>query len=371
MAAQVEGHSVKAAFHYSMFGVPKGGQLERRFFVRGKTNTVIPIARSAEAHIAYRMKLPADNLIDMARPTNSRWTEYPEYDRTAATIEIIQHAGKLWWPVKLDDKKSRYDIGSLTNVLEHLAAGKGNFLNMLPLEVQERTVLENRPLMRTCPVDESDACESLARRAVSENMLIWRDRIFALGGEPIYVKLTFGRKRYWHTEVVNSDPNRQIYRTVIGPQTDFDSYTSWWAQDSMCWGHFLYAQQHELVQQAVHPKQPRVPTIEICGNSLALDRTRHLMVDALLRKTLAILGKYGVSAPSGLLRNLDGRETDELTTSLRHASLAEFFRKQPDLTMLPGTDELRQQFEHFERSISASARLAVEDEAALVSIGAG
>jgi hypothetical protein len=175
---------VPAVFPFDLNGIQKGCRLEHKFWSLGRTHARIHVAKAEDAHVAFRVRYPADYPHRYACPKDPLL----ESDaRAASVVEIIRYDAKCWWPIKSGDAKARYATLTLSEALGQLEHGDRDILNSRGLDL-----VKPLPPMRSVSESSEGHKEAVAQRAVSENMLIWSDRIYARGGEPAYAMIDYG-----------------------------------------------------------------------------------------------------------------------------------------------------------------------------------
>jgi hypothetical protein len=355
---------VAVTFPYSVVGVPTGCRVERQVFTWGETKATIDVARPEDTRVAFRVRYPADNLLRYVYPGK---LISDEFHRTGSQIEIIGYDGKFWWPVNAGCEKTRYGVLDQSQVLGQLEHATCNILNIFPMEVLKKCV--RPPLrMRSTSEDRSGQGEAIAQRIVVENLLICGDRIFARGGEPVYVKITYGRNRTWEMSVVDPGFSRRVNPDKVGERPDFDEYANWWVQDAFCDGRLWHAGMRGQVESAAHRMQADIPMIQAVGIDPSTEDTNHIVIDALFRRTMLLVDRFYRKSDAMLLKASEIRSTDEETTMARREAMHEFFGSSRAVHAWTPMMKLWEQFQRFDCSTSPG-QLAPEDEEALASLG--
>jgi hypothetical protein len=354
---------VPVTFPYSVVGVPKGCRVEREAFSEDQTSAGIEVARPADTRVAFRVQYPADNRLRYVYPDQPLSDE--DY-RARSRIEIIRYGGNFWWPIRTSGK-GRYDVLSLQQALEQLESLHVDILNMIPLKLPK---FERHPLqMRSISEDRSGQAEAVAQRAVAENLLICGDRIYARGGEPIYIKVSHGRSRTWEMAVVDPGFSRRIDPDKIGERrSPFDQYLEWWVQDAFRNGLLWRADMVEHVESLAHRMQSDIPTIDVIGTDPPSEDTNRVVTDALFRRAMLLVDRFYREADAILSKASEIRSIDEETTEARRRGLREFFGTPREVHAWKPMMTLHEQFRRFEGKMG-SELLSPEDEEALVSLG--
>jgi hypothetical protein len=358
MTLQADPRYVTVKFPYSVVGVQKGFRVEGEVFAWGETSAAIEVARLEDTQLAFRVHYPADNPLRYVYPS----APAPEDGhRAASRIEIIRYEGKFWWPVKSGIAKTRYDVLSPSDALGQLEFMNCDILNITPPAANfGRSPLQ----MRSISEDRTGQGEASAQRIVAENLLICGNRIYARGGEPLYVKLSHGRSRTWEVAVVDPGFCRRLNQAKIGERSRFDQYYEWWIQDAFCNGLFWRANMRDIVEGLAHPMQTDIPTIKAVSTEPSVDNTNRIVTDALFRKAITLLNHFYPKGDSMLSKACAIQMSDQKTTAARRAALQEFFRTPSELHDWKPMTTLREQFRRFD-SATSPGLLAPEDELAL------
>jgi len=130
-----------------------------------------------------------------------------------ATFDILGFNGKCWWPLSIPTRdEPRGEDNSTKALLNEFATLEWDILALLPRGVDRPSPVEETDLRFFDPA-QRDAALDRARCKIRRNILLYNDRAYAVGGEPI--RLT-GPQHGSTGGVASSGAGRSVYLTQFG-----------------------------------------------------------------------------------------------------------------------------------------------------------
>ncbi|WP_398467384.1 hypothetical protein [Tardiphaga sp.] len=353
--------AVRVTYPYRLTCVPKGSRNERTLLVKGETTAAISVVEKADVIPAYRLHYPADAPVRFTWP---RAKIGKAWFQERADIELVRHADKLWWPWRDIHSASRYAVSTIDRLVETLAEGGEDILALLPAGMNAEIV--QRPAVRSVSFDEIDIAAARVQRKIFENFLIVEERLYVRGGEPVYLKNHRGRARTWEIQIASVGADRAIDPRQLGidPPGDQDEFR---VQESFADGSFWMPHMHDAAKAAAHRMQADVPTIEIIGESVQLDRAA-ITIDAIFRRTqeMVKLDRWLQHLATSMLGCGEGSESNAALTFARASVVRDILAK--NIHWHFRYRNLARQFAHFEHSHPEVIALSTEDDDALTSL---
>jgi len=169
--------------------IPRGCRNFRTVYVRETVHAEIRTPEPDEARVAFRL---------------STFHSRREGILPEGKMDVVSCDGKLWWPFSpfTEDvrspffRKNRDNYIDADRLLRDLAGGSDDLLALASFQGigrHERLLDHERlPLVRVWKEDNRSTMNALAQRRASENLMVWKGRAYARGGEPVYVQLPLG-----------------------------------------------------------------------------------------------------------------------------------------------------------------------------------
>jgi hypothetical protein len=159
----------KLTFPFEGNFIPRKGRKVRPGLFMGSDVAEIREAAPGEAVPAFRI-------------------HYPASLKHIETFEILAFEDKCWWPcTALPDRQDPHRSDNSTAALLHeLATCEWDLLGQMPPGCDRPPRVEEMELRHFDP-GQREATLACVRRKILRNILIYQDRAYALGGEPIYV----------------------------------------------------------------------------------------------------------------------------------------------------------------------------------------
>lgn len=355
--------TVHVTYPYRLTCVPKASRNERTLLVNGETTAAIPVVAPGEVVPAYRLHYPADAPVRFVWP---RKKIGKAWFQKSADIELVRHAGKLWWPWRNIHSASRYEVGTIDRLVETLAEGGDDVLAMLPAGMNGEVV--DRPAVRQVTLDEVDIAAARVQRKTFENFLIAGDRLYVRGGEPVYVKNHRGRSKTWEIQIASVGADRTIDPRHLGTDDPPGDQTDFRVQESFADGSFWIADMHNAAKAAAHRMQADIPLIEVVGERGQVDRAA-VMIDAIFRRTVDMvrLDRWLQPLAKSMMKCGEESGSDDALTFVRASVVHSILAK--DLHRPRQYSNLARQFARFERNHAKTMSFSAEDDDALNSFG--
>ncbi|WP_271609891.1 MULTISPECIES: hypothetical protein [unclassified Bradyrhizobium] len=352
--------------------IPRGCRKFRTVYVEETVYAEIRAPEPEEARVAFRL---------------STFHSLREGILPDGKMDVVSCDGELWWPVSpfTEDvrspffRKNRDNYIDADRLLRELAGGSDDLLALASLQgiewYKQLVPHEELPLVRVWKEDNRSRINALAQRRASENLMVWKGRAYARGGEPVYAQLPLGDG---HSD--DGMASVGIDRTVdpYAEGLPFDIGRFEYGQGAFMAGQFQRADERALAEAN---RSVITRTVSKFGDlievlmpeAIKLDRSA-VRLDAIYRaadRALKVCKDRVWADVRHRFTEVSGRDPKSAATSAdRYDALVDFCRLAGGLKDLPEElQEAQECFLSFETSEDASvlgrSNLAAEDDAAL------
>ena len=310
--------------------------------------------------------------------------------------EVVYYDGRLWWPMNpKNDLRDKYrsaqehrpieeniDADELVEILRTGSSdllGTGIDWSWGPRQLDRLQELE--PTVREWKGNNREQMIALAQKRVSENLMVWNGRAYALGGEPVYVQHPFRTPGCSDDGMASVGHDRAVEATASGLPIEIGRNE--FGQAAFMRGWFQRADQYGLAKSrraTVSQQGSRVADyIDVVLPEAVKFRQHEIRLDALFRAVHRFLLRCKDPAFSklrSLFRDIGKRDCTAANTSRdRYAALVAM-RDQLDSNNAFRTADaaLRDAYESFKEFSWSGAfaeferSLEEEDERALVAL---
>ena len=254
--------------------VPKGCRSARDVWFFDDVEAEI---RVVDAETAFRVSFPKSRRFEANR------------------LDVIFFEGRYWWPFHFDDERSCLR-GTVGNTLRKFRTGGGDLLGL-------RGAAQKFPTARLADVppreilsSNFDAAAEIARQKIASNILICHQRIYQLGGEPVWIQRHGGRAPKIGIASVGAYRDRtgdpKLGREVGHFQHDD-------VQQCLGWGRFWFAHERDTLMDWMGrtQKDELLPGIDASSDCLPRVPRKQVQLDALFasvsKEMATFLGHYG------------------------------------------------------------------------------
>ena len=329
---------ITLAFGYDARFIPKGCRLPRERYFLGRDTGMIRQAEPHEVAAAYRVHVPPFN-------------NCPEYK-----YEILQFEDRLWWPIRLlndavpgnhEDARRYADVPagySAARLIEELSSDGVEASRRFPQEKRRDGIVRDRfcrtsglkPIesvtIRSIEWIRHDLSLARAQRQTAENLLLYDDKAYVLGGHPVFLesdRIDGDRPDF---EVVSAAPDRSSWHPMAEYLPDYFG-NSWSFRNGFDGGVCWYPDQAEAVPDRAFQAIEMMPRIETLIDPIESLPLIEIRLDALFRAACLTFLKVAASCRPGdrslsqlrpiifNLKNLADRAIDRTTTVERYSVL--------------------------------------------------
>jgi hypothetical protein len=232
----------KLAFPFEANFIPRKGRKVRLGLFMGSDLTEIREAATGETVVAFRVHYSP--VSDYCRP-----------------FEILAFDDKYWWPLTKTamGRGTEQDDLSRAALLNELATCELDPLGLLPQGADRPPAVEERALRYLEP-GRRDAALAHVQRKILRNFLLYQDRAYVLGGEPI---LRAGEQNTGVGGVASSGADRTVYPGFTGFPYPPGAFLSAAVQQELRTGNFFAANDHERLGEEIRRHGPRQTIVEV------------------------------------------------------------------------------------------------------------
>jgi len=255
----------KLSFPFEADFIPKNGRKTRSGLFMGSDVAEIREAGPGEARTAFRIHY------------------HPTLD--SEPLDILALDDRCWWPLGAIPNRDRPGLEdhSRSALLNEIATCEFDILGMIPQGADRPSPVEETDL-RSFDPSRRGAALARARSKIRRNILVYEDRSYALGGEPVY--LAGERYASGGNGAVSAGADRSVHPTFAGLRYPPGNFTSAEVQHELRKGNFFAADDNERLEAETNEHGQRHAAVEVlapemvrmCGPQLRLDALFRLVV---------------------------------------------------------------------------------------------